>query len=58
MAVLQVDHINKDVMDNDPANLTWACASCHKEQDSKTGKGESRKGDEFGYGKTNPFELG
>src|SRR5215831_4564022 len=39
MAVLQVDHINKNVRDNDPANLTWACPSCHKEQDSKTEKG-------------------
>jgi hypothetical protein len=37
-------------MDNDPVNLNWRCPSCHKKSDSKTAKGVSQKGDEFGYG--------
>lgn len=50
MGALQVQHANKNVMDNDPANLEWLCASCHKVEDSQTGVGESLKGDEHGYG--------
>lgn len=47
---LQVNHINKNIMDNDPANLQYLCASCHKVKDSKTEKGVSIKGnDEHGY---------
>lgn len=37
-------------MDNDPVNLEWLCASCHKEIDQTTAKGVSVKEDEFGYG--------
>lgn len=50
METLQVNHINKNVLDNDPVNLEWLCASCHKVKDSQTEKGESAKGDEYGYG--------
>lgn len=53
MATLQVNHINKNLLDNDPANLEWLCPSCHKIKDSVTGVGVSIMGDEFGYGK--PF---
>lgn len=49
MSQLQVNHLNKNVMDNDPVNLVWACPSCHKKQDSRTEKGVSTKGDEHGY---------
>jgi hypothetical protein len=55
LAGLQVDHINKNVLDNDPANLTWACPSCHKEVDSKTAVGVSRKDNEYGYATLDPF---
>jgi uncharacterized protein YlaI len=54
MASLQVNHINKDILDNDPVNLEWVCSSCHKLIDSQTEKGVSIKGDEFGY---DPFGL-
>lgn len=47
---LQVNHINKNVLDNDPANLEWLCASCHKLKDSQSSKGVSIIEDEFGYG--------
>ncbi len=51
MGQLQVNHINKNVLDNDPVNLEWMCASCHKYKDSQTEKGVSVKGeDEYGYG--------
>lgn len=50
MATLQANHINKNIMDNDPVNLEWLCASCHKEIDQTTAKGVSVKEDEFGYG--------
>lgn len=50
MAELQVNHINKDILDNDPVNLQWLCVSCHKKKDSQTDKGESIKGpNELGY---------
>src|SRR5580765_5225954 len=49
MSQLQVQHINKNVLDNDPANLKWLCASCHKFEDSKTARGVSPIDDEFGY---------
>jgi ribosomal protein L37AE/L43A len=52
---LQADHENKNIMDNDTANLKWRCPSCHKLSDSRTGKGESTKGDEFGYGLENLY---
>lgn len=47
---LQADHENKNIMDNDLANLSWKCPSCHKISDSQTGKLVSTKGDEFNYG--------
>lgn len=50
MSPLQVQHKNKNVLDNDPANLEWLCASCHKIEDSKTAKGVSTIENEFGYG--------
>lgn len=49
-SALQVQHINKNVLDNDPANLKWLCPSCHKLEDSQTEKGVSLIQDEFGYG--------
>lgn len=50
IGTLQANHINKNIMDNDPVNLEWLCASCHKEIDQTTEKGESVLDDEFGYG--------
>lgn len=50
MEQLQVNHINKNILDNDLVNLEWACASCHKILDSRTAPGVSVKGDEYGYG--------
>lgn len=49
MGELQVNHINKNIMDNDPANLQYLCPSCHKEKDQQTEKGVSLVTDEFGY---------
>lgn len=50
MSQLQVNHINKNILDNDPANLEWVCPACHKLIDSQTEKGVSTKaGDEWGY---------
>ena len=49
MSQLQVQHSNKNVLDNDPANLKWLCASCHKIEDSTTEKGVSTIENEFGY---------
>ena len=49
IGTLQVQHINKNIMDNDPANLEWLCASCHKEVDQQTAKGVSTINDKFGY---------
>lgn len=46
---LQCNHINKVILDNDPANLEWLCNSCHKLKDSRTAKGVSVIKDEFGY---------
>jgi hypothetical protein len=46
---LQVNHINKDIWDNDPYNLEWLCPSCHKIKDKQTAKGVSIRDDDFGY---------
>lgn len=46
---LQANHISKDIMDNDLANLEWLCPSCHKLEDSKTEKGVSQVENNFGY---------
>lgn len=46
---LQVQHINKQLMDVDPVNLEVLCASCHKLEDSQTSKGVSLIEDEHGY---------
>jgi hypothetical protein len=50
MATLQVNHINKNILDNDTYNLEWLCPSCHKIKDAVTLPGVSIRGDEFGYG--------
>jgi len=49
MAPLQVDHISKNIMDNDGVNLQYLCASCHRDKDNKTAKGVSRVENEYGY---------
>lgn len=49
---LQVDHKNKDLSDVDLANLQLLCASCHKIEDSKTEKRQSKEPDTFGYATT------
>ena len=36
---LQVNHINKNILDNDKVNLQWLCAPCHKNADKVTVKG-------------------
>ena len=47
---LQANHINKDIMDNDLANLEFLCPSCHRLKDNLTPKGVSVKGyDDMGY---------
>lgn len=48
---LDVDHINKNLLDNDPVNLKWMCRKygCHKNSDKVTSKGVSRKDNEQGY---------
>lgn len=48
-SALQCNHLNKNLLDVDPVNLEWACASCHKLIDQTTDKGISVKDDEFGY---------
>lgn len=50
MAPLEVNHINKNILDCDPVNLERLCKSCHKNKDMQTGVGESLIDDEFGYG--------
>lgn len=48
---LDVNHKNKNVLDNDPANLEWLCRRCHKAIDSQTAKGEmSDEAEENLYG--------
>jgi len=50
MGQLQVNHINKNVLDNDPVNLEWMCSSCHKIKDQQTEVGESIRGpNELGF---------
>lgn len=49
MGTLQANHINKNIMDNDPYNLQYLCPSCHKEKDQQTEKGISLVDNEFGY---------
>lgn len=46
---LQVDHENKDWTDNDPANLEWRCASCHRIHDNLTEKGVSASSERQAY---------
>lgn len=36
---LDVNHKNKNLLDNDPVNLEWLCRRCHKAIDSRTEKG-------------------
>lgn len=48
---LDVNHKNKNILDNDPANLEWLCRRCHKAEDSQTAKGEmSEKASNSLYG--------
>lgn len=44
---LQVNHENKDISDNDPANLQWMCQPCHKIKDTFLTEEEVRG--EYGY---------
>lgn len=46
---LDANHINKNLLDVDPANLEWLCRRCHRAKDRETEKGVSRIEDEFGY---------
>lgn len=46
---LDANHINKNILDDDPANLEWLCRPCHKRKDSQTDKGVSVIEDEQGY---------
>ena len=47
---LDVNHINKNLADVDPANLEFLCRKCHLNADRATAKGVSAIKDEFGYG--------
>ncbi len=47
--ILDANHINKNWLDNDSANLEWLCRPCHYEKDRSTGKGVSSVEDEFGF---------
>lgn len=47
---LDCNHINKNWMDCDAANLEWLCRPCHYAKDRATEKGVSSIEDEFGYG--------
>lgn len=48
--VLQVNHINKNIADNDLVNLEWLCPSDHAKKDRQTEKGVSvTGGNEQGY---------
>ncbi len=47
---LECNHINKNILDNDPVNVQWLCKSCHKRADLVTEKGVSTVENEFGYG--------
>ena len=38
-STLDVNHKNKNILDNDPANLEWLCRKCHKHEDKQTAKG-------------------
>jgi hypothetical protein len=46
---LHANHINKNLLDVDPANLEWLCPKCHKKKDLQTSVGESTIDNEFGY---------
>lgn len=46
---LDVNHINKNWLDNDPANLEYLCRTCHYKADRVTEKGVSKIKDEYGY---------
>lgn len=58
MSQLQVNHINKNVLDNDTANLEWVCPQCHKLIDSQTEKGVSTGSEDMGYGGVLPLSSG
>lgn len=40
---LDVNHKNKIISDNDPANLEYLCRDCHYEEDRATEKGVSKQ---------------
>ena len=44
---IEVNHKNKNIMDNDLANLQYLCSSCHKLTDNKVVKGKAI--DDFGF---------
>ena len=46
---LDANHINKNLLDIDPANGEWLCKLCHKRKDAQTDKGVSIIENEFGY---------
>lgn len=39
--------MNKQLLDNDPANLEWLCSSCHIRKDRKTEIGETTVENQF-----------
>lgn len=48
---LEVNHKDKNIMNNDPINLEYLCSHpCHKKKDSQTAKGVAVEEVDHGYG--------